>query len=841
MLFTAACLLTSALFYSTAQVYAQDDYYYDDSTSCAMLESISGGSVRYSSGGAAGSEVTYQCRDGFKPYPVFKKVCSSTGEWEPKVSRLRCEEEDDYEDHEEPRKNCSVVQLLKGGHVSYSRGGSEGSVLEYHCEAGHYPSPTKSRVCGPNGEWSTMVLPNGKAVSTATCKEVLCPAQLQLDNGDFHPRKQWFKVGEEQAFSCREGYTLFGSSWRNCTQTGHWTGTTPVCENQTDDCRDPGTPPGATRSGDRFHIGDKVKFRCQAGLDLLGPDVRVCLDAREWSGPSPRCQAQHTFDLPEAVARAVSGSLSAVMEVSSPEFIKKEPGYGRSLRVADGRLNIFILLDTSGSISEEDFEDAKRATANLIRKLGSYDVIIKFDVISYASEPKDIITITDYNSDNMDFVLNKLMRFNKTRHGAKTGTNLHKALSAVRERLAFLKANKKSHFNETQNVILIETDGYSNMGANPQQALNQIRDLLGYKTPSMDHTGEELLDVYVFGIGQNVKRNELKTIASSKTREQHLFLLGSYTDLGEVFNSMINDSAVIKCGVAQEVIQPREDDWAIVPPAYSRPWHVSIAWRAKPCQGSILTENWVITAAHCLIKLNNGRVEIAKPQDLTITHGGGRVEATSRTLHPRFNISGLKDKNISAFYDYDVALLRVNGIKLSSKARPICLPCTKASNLALRMSPDSTCEKHESALLHLKETPAYFIQQGKHRKQTHIQTSEKRANCIEEYRSALSSNKLVSLTDVVTDRFLCTGGSGAHMDSLTCKGDSGGALFLRKGMRYFQVGVVSWGTKLVCDSSTENIPEPLGDGRDFHISLFSIMPWLKEHLASEMDFLPLER
>lgn len=60
---------------------------------CNTTESISGGTVTYSKGGTAGSEVTYHCKDGFKPYPVFKKVCSSKGLWEPKTSRMKCEGE----------------------------------------------------------------------------------------------------------------------------------------------------------------------------------------------------------------------------------------------------------------------------------------------------------------------------------------------------------------------------------------------------------------------------------------------------------------------------------------------------------------------------------------------------------------------------------------------------------------------------------------------------------------------------------------------------------------------------------------------------------------------------
>lgn len=73
-------------------VHAEDDYYYDDDTQkCALNESIIGGTVKYSNVGAVGSEVTYYCEDGFKPYPILKKICSSKGKWEPEISRVICE------------------------------------------------------------------------------------------------------------------------------------------------------------------------------------------------------------------------------------------------------------------------------------------------------------------------------------------------------------------------------------------------------------------------------------------------------------------------------------------------------------------------------------------------------------------------------------------------------------------------------------------------------------------------------------------------------------------------------------------------------------------------------
>lgn len=63
-----------------------------------------------------------------------------------------------------------------------------------------------------------------------------------------------------------------------------------LCLNAADDCNDPGVPPGALRSAGRFRTGAKVTYRCQTGLVLLGAAERVCLESREWSGATPRCQ-----------------------------------------------------------------------------------------------------------------------------------------------------------------------------------------------------------------------------------------------------------------------------------------------------------------------------------------------------------------------------------------------------------------------------------------------------------------------------------------------------------------------------------------------------------------------
>uniref|UniRef100_A0A8C7K4V9 C3/C5 convertase n=1 Tax=Oncorhynchus kisutch TaxID=8019 RepID=A0A8C7K4V9_ONCKI len=712
---------------------------------------------------------------------------------------MQGEDYGDYED--EPPQNCSIAEKIRGGNVSYSQAGTEGSVLTYHCKAGHYPYPISQRVCSADGEWSSMRLADGRRVSRASCKEIMCPGQLQLDHGEFWPREQWLKPGESQSFSCHSGFSLSGSAQRNCTSLGDWTGTIPVCDSQADDCKNPGVPPGALRSEGRFRKGEKVQYRCQMGLDLLGSAERVCLESREWSGSETRCQTQYAFDSPGAVAEAMGGSLSGVMDVLSPEFIKKNKGvtFGRTLRVADGRMNVFILMDTSGSISKTHFNLARGAIADLIRKLDSYEIELNFQVISYASQAKDIVDIVsskdEHVKSNVKSVLKRLAAFDHRSHGNKTGTNLYAALYRVYERMAILRERNKTRFSETQNVILIETDGYSNTGGSPLTVLAKIRSLLGY-TSALDHTEDKLLDVYVFGVGDSVNKNELNLIASRKRHEKHLFILKDYKQLGEVFNSMISDKSVTMCGVAQEDVSENQEVFGPTKKAYTRPWHVNTQLNT----GSIVTQNWILTAAHCFSAIRfEGKVDQEKAAKVLLV-----------ILHPQYKVDGLSHKKVKEFYDYDIALVKVETIKLSWTARPICLPCTKPANRAMKMSPNSTCEQHGKMIT----TPP-------------------------EHGNTLLTPHDATLNEYVPDRFLCSGGSADHIDAVTCKGDSGGALFLLNRLRYFQVGVVSWGTKNVCEPQ-DSSDRPPPDARDFHISVFHLLPWLKQHLGTELEFLPMD-
>lgn len=58
-------------------------------------------------------------------------------------------------------------------------------------------------------------------------------------------------------------------------------------------------------------------------------------------------------------------------------------------------------------------------------------------------------------------------------------------------------------------------------------------------------------DVYVFGVGENVKKDELNNLASQKRKEKHVFFVEDFVTLGKVFNSIISKYEIIIKSSAQ--------------------------------------------------------------------------------------------------------------------------------------------------------------------------------------------------------------------------------------------------------------------------------------------------
>ncbi|XP_010121394.1 PREDICTED: serine protease 55-like [Chlamydotis macqueenii] len=187
------------------------------------------------------------------------------------------------------------------------------------------------------------------------------------------------------------------------------------------------------------------------------------------------------------------------------------------------------------------------------------------------------------------------------------------------------------------------------------------------------------------------------------------------------------------------------------------PWHVSIQSNRKHiCGGTMISALWILTAAHCFAE------EV--PPDLTVVVGGTDLslpleehKTESLILHENFDRASMQN---------DIALILLSSpIEFSSEKIPICLPFIHDVN---------TWQHCWVAGWGTTSAASHVLQKV----QMKLISREK---CLEQIPQ-LMENMLCAETE-------SPGGGGG------CNVDSGGPLVCSywNTMRWFQVGIVSWG------------------------------------------------
>ncbi|CAG9789263.1 unnamed protein product [Diatraea saccharalis] len=180
------------------------------------------------------------------------------------------------------------------------------------------------------------------------------------------------------------------------------------------------------------------------------------------------------------------------------------------------------------------------------------------------------------------------------------------------------------------------------------------------------------------------------------------------------------------------------------------------------CAGSLITQNYVLTAAHCLVNLTAKEVRLGDWNTETETDCQGRVCSDPVVDVSVSQVKIFPEYRKSDLFKGDVALLRLQKpIYYSDFVRPICLPIT-----------DDTIRQDNSS-----ESVYWTAGWGKTEK----------SDC---------RNKVRSITDETAPFVICAGGV-AGKD--TCVGDSGGSLVKQMTINgttnWFLVGVTSHGNK----------------------------------------------
>ncbi|KAJ8405838.1 hypothetical protein AAFF_G00312750 [Aldrovandia affinis] len=727
-----------------------------------------------------------------------------------------------------PDRNCTEEGLsITDGTYTLSKGMELGSLLIYKCKDGYYPSPTLSRRCQRRGRWS----PAPDIKQPAECKIVTCPDPLTFANGQVFPNEMRYYVTNQTTYKCFDGYKQQGSKTRTCQSNGKWSGSTPICDSGTGYCADPGVPPGARRTGDHFSIDDKVTYRCDHGLTMMGASERMCQEDKEWTGMEPACYGTFTHDTPDEATLSFAASLS-----SSLSSVGDKTLHGKKVRLNQaGRLYIYIALDYSDSILSEHFDASKNCIMTLIEKISSFEITPKYEILGFATDVKEIVNIAAPNYKDID-IIKELDDFQYDGKGDRSGTNIAGAFTYILEKMSFLQVNDKDGFKDIQHVIIMFTDGVANMGGGAAPQVGLIRNML-----DITKDREDFLDIYMFGVGPEVNKNEIAKLVSSKPNEQHFYILADFTSLEIMLDRMIDeDNSVGKCGLYRNYDRPPKTGTGS-PTRQRHPWYAKVeiarSQETSSCSGALISPRFVLTAAHCFKFGDKEELIRVVIEDDKISEASKKIKAYRP--HPKYKPLGKKD--ISEFYDYDVALIELEkDVKPSEKARPICIPCTEETSRALRLTANATCKDHEAILLKNDFEPAQFMDSHNLKlKNVSIKLGHRRDSCIEDVKKAKGIN-VADAKEAVTENFLCTGGIEDKTDHIACKGDSGGALFVERRRRLFQVGLVSFGVKNLC---TENnyIPDSDSSSRDFHINLFKVRPFLKQYLGDgTQSYAPLK-
>ncbi|CAF2839011.1 unnamed protein product [Rotaria sp. Silwood2] len=193
-------------------------------------------------------------------------------------------------------------------------------------------------------------------------------------------------------------------------------------------------------------------------------------------------------------------------------------------------MDLFIVLDSSGSIGSASFERAKSALVELVSMLQIGPKKVQVWVINYGQIVETPIVfhnmpMSEFTKENLIQQIKNIQYMN----GACTATG-----DALKEARTICDKKCRGLYEGVSRVVLVLTDGNSNCGA-----------AVGIESTNLLHITKA--SVFAVGIGSAINNAELQTIATDKKYVMHV---DNYLTLTTVINSI----TVQTCGIPAFVI-----------------------------------------------------------------------------------------------------------------------------------------------------------------------------------------------------------------------------------------------------------------------------------------------
>ncbi len=195
------------------------------------------------------------------------------------------------------------------------------------------------------------------------------------------------------------------------------------------------------------------------------------------------------------------------------------------------------------------------------------------------------------------------------------------------------------------------------------------------------------------------------------------------------------------------------------------PWQARLAVGGYMCGGSLVTTEWIVTAAHCVQGLSPSQATaILGDHDRTVTESTEQTRSVSQIIvHPNYNA------NTS---DSDIALMKLSS-PVTLNSRVALIPMVTSTDGALygvgvlaTVTGWGTTSSGGSTPAKLRQVEVPIV-------------SNATCNASNAYNGQITAN------------MLCAGYASGGKDS--CQGDSGGPMVVKNGTAWKLAGVVSWG------------------------------------------------
>ncbi|XP_067905647.1 chymotrypsinogen 2-like [Heterodontus francisci] len=219
----------------------------------------------------------------------------------------------------------------------------------------------------------------------------------------------------------------------------------------------------------------------------------------------------------------------------------------------------------------------------------------------------------------------------------------------------------------------------------------------------------------------------------------------------------------------------------------SWPWQVSLqdytGWHF--CGGSLINENWVVTAAHCGVSTAN-YVIVGASNKCSDADGVQTLKIEKAITHPNWDSYNINN---------DVTLVKLaTPVQLTARISPVCLASNAANFPGGKLCVTSGWGLTQSTA---SNTPCQLQQAA---------------------LPLLTNNKCKNYWgSMISDVMICAGAAGAS----SCMGDSGGPLVCQDGGAWYLVGIVSWGSGY-CSTSTPAV----------YARVTEFYPWIMETIAA---------